>query len=685
MATGDGKIIYTGPSPRGWHRLQLAAECLQKYAWRYEGPEKPKEAPSPALAKGSLVHLALAQRYATMRAEQRAERGEEDDPADWCDPFTAVDLIARMEGTEKFTQNVLDTYEAYCRMYAYEHEKQTMQIIAVEDLVSTKIRGKYLLTGRLDLAYKDLGGRIWVVDHKCLPASTSVLTPEGPVTVGELVEAGKDWTCGAWDEQHQRTIWARALAPVDAGVQDVYSIALADGTSERFGYRHPLLTDAGWRQAKDVQEGDWIAVAAPPDLPDQAIPDGVLRLLGLALSDGGRVEDDASYVITAHDAGIRAYMTEALDELGDSWSEHKHKEVVQGIRLHKGGRARVFIEAKGIHTKLAVDKTFPRELLGLSSRQAGILLGSLWEGDGAAYLGTPAKKSGKRPVRIMFSSRSRSLCEGVRHLLLQLGVLSNVIETKAAGSPYFQTVVVGRDNKQQFLQLAVKGRIDAPVSCAGGRRTRSGRVLESFGELLTVLRESEPKGTDMRIRKPGQGRQRNPKLEEGIRWVKVTSTLFVGRECCYDIEVPGPHTFLTGHCVVTHNTTGRLTSRHKVFYGMSGQMHAYLHMARETYTNVAGLKLNMIQHKNFSNGADPKFERFDLMRSSFLESKFEQSIVDIEERIERMLETGRAYDDGPKAMSELTCFHRYGTCEFLDQCRHGAGAKKGGNWTWSKH
>lgn len=677
MGHGEGKIIYTGPSPRGWHRLQLAAECLQRYAWRYEAPTKEsKGAPSPALAKGSLIHLALAQHYAIMRAEQRAARGEPDDPADWCDPHSSVDLISKLEKTEKYAQVALEAYDAYARLYPYEQEKQTMQIVAVEDLVSTKIRGKYLLTGRLDLAYRDLGGRMWVMDHKCQPADAVVLAHDGPVTVGELVERGKQWTCCAWDEKQNQTAWTEALAPVDAGVQDVYSINLADGTHERYGYRHPLLTEGGWKQAKDVKEGDWVAVAAPPALPDADIPDDVLRVLGLALSDGGRKEGNKSYVITATDAGVRAYLTCTLDALGDSWAEHKLKGVVKGIRLHAKGKARAFIEAMGIHDKLSVDKVFPRELWSLSPRQAGVLLGALWEGDGAAYLGSLSHKN-KRPVRIMFSSRSRSMAEGVRHLLLQLHILSNVTESQVEGAPYFQTAVVGRSNKQRFLRMAMNEDIDCPVSVAGGRTTRSGRVLESFSDLRMALRSTEPRGKDQRVRRHGQGRRKNPKLEQGVRWVKVKSVFFVGQERCYDIEVPGPHTFLTGHCVVTHNTTGRLTPKHKSYYGMSGQMHAYLHMARETYEDVAGLKVNMIQHTN------PKFERFDLMRSPYLEQKFEQTVVDIEESIEQMQASGREYDDWPKAMSELTCIHRYGECDFIDQCRHGAGSLPGGNWTWS--
>lgn len=165
----EGNVIYTGPSPRGWHRLQLAAECLQKYAWTYAIPpgerEKQQESSRPALVRGKLAHLAQAQHYAIMRAEQRAARGEPDSPDAWCPPEVAVPLIAELEGGKEHVNHVMDTYNAYCNVFPYDYEKASMQIIAVEDLVSTHIGG-YLLTGRLDLAYRDLSGRVFVVDHK---------------------------------------------------------------------------------------------------------------------------------------------------------------------------------------------------------------------------------------------------------------------------------------------------------------------------------------------------------------------------------------------------------------------------------------------------------------------------------------------------------------------------------------
>ena len=165
--SNDAKVIYCGPSPRGWHRLQLAAECLQRYAWTYEvklTPEeelaRAEERKRPALMKGSLMHLALAQHYARIQQEQQGLS-----PDEYVPPLDAVELIGAMEGTPKdVIALVKQVYEIYRRTYASDSDR--MQILAVEALHSCTIGGKYQFTGRLDLKYRDLAGRVIVCDHK---------------------------------------------------------------------------------------------------------------------------------------------------------------------------------------------------------------------------------------------------------------------------------------------------------------------------------------------------------------------------------------------------------------------------------------------------------------------------------------------------------------------------------------
>lgn len=126
-----------------------------------------------------------------------------------------------------------------------------------------------------------------------------------------------------------------------------------------------------------------------------------------------------------------------------------------------------------------------------------------------------------------------------------------------------------------------------------------------------------------------------------------------------------------------HKTTGRLTASHKKYYAASGQLIGYQYLSRKNGFDVAGMKLNLIQVSE-----TPKFERITLPRAPNFEQQFEQTVIDIEESVERMQDAKRPVDMWPKAMNELTCYHRYGACKFLDRCRWGPDYKVGGDWAW---
>lgn len=678
----DALIIFTGPSSRGWHRLQVAAECLQKYAWNYEGPGgKIDISKRPPLITGSLIHLVLAQHYSRMKQEQLGLNPEE-----YMDPVEAVRFLADAQGNSAYVDDVLETYEVYRKQFY--SDIRNMQIEAVETLFEGFITSdkkpdkKYLLTGRIDLLYRDMGGQLWCCDHKCVPSNSTVLTPTGPITVGELVAQGLDWTCCAWDSEVNSTVWAKAYAPKDAGIQDVHTIQLSDGTQEKYGYKHPILTEQGWKKACAIEEGDWVAVSPPAECAEKELPDALLTILGIALSDGSRVKKkNESYVITAQEEETRSFICAALDALGDSWALHKNGGKVVGVRLHAGGQARKALDQFSISGSLSIEKVMPSILLSLSQRQAGLLLGALWEGDGSAYLGTAAK-NGNRPLRLVFSSRSDLLAYGVRHLLLQLGIISNVTESRVVGAPYYQTIIVGYASKLRFLQAALAGLIRCPTQVKGGGKTRKGRSREGFLTLLDAHQKNGKEGEKIVYPSAeyiGRGRTKNPRWENGIRWVKVTSNVLTGQERCYDIEVPKFHTFLMGSCVVTHNTTSRLTNKHREYFGVSGQMLAYEYLVRQRYPELAGFKINLIQH---ASAGVPKFERVTVAARPLLEKQFADRVIDIEEAIERVQAEGRALEEWPKAMSEMTCFTRYGACDFVDKCRFGAKGGKSGSWSW---
>lgn len=58
------KLIDPGPSRRGWHRLQSVLKCPRYAAWSaFEREHGNERCPSPALIKGSLMHIGLAHHY----------------------------------------------------------------------------------------------------------------------------------------------------------------------------------------------------------------------------------------------------------------------------------------------------------------------------------------------------------------------------------------------------------------------------------------------------------------------------------------------------------------------------------------------------------------------------------------------------------------------------------------------
>lgn len=156
------KLLETGPSPRGWHRLQLMLECPQKWAYEYRLKDRSAGGgggtKSVPLIKGSMMHLALAHHYMRMQSEQQGT-----DIDEWLPPIEALEAACRKEG--RAWQEHFDSIASCYREYALRWADESMKIVAVEKMAYAKI-GEHLFTGRFDLVYEDRRGMIWICDHK---------------------------------------------------------------------------------------------------------------------------------------------------------------------------------------------------------------------------------------------------------------------------------------------------------------------------------------------------------------------------------------------------------------------------------------------------------------------------------------------------------------------------------------
>jgi len=53
-------------------------------------------------------------------------------------------------------------------------------------------------------------------------------------------------------------------------------------------------------------------------------------------------------------------------------------------------------------------------------------------------------------------------------------------------------------------------------------------------------------------------------------------------------------------------------------------------------------------------------------------SRFPQIIQDAEDKIDRLIDSGRPVDNWPRAANAENCLHRYGKCDFWERCAWGA-------------
>jgi len=150
-------LIDTGPSPRGWHRIELFLTCPMRYYWRkVAGVEDPPRAP---LVRGTLGHAMLAHHYAQQVAVLRGL-----DPATFYSALEASQIIADRYGDlgQRCRADALRGFERYRSTYVAEN----FEVIGIERLLETRFEG-FLYTARADLIVKVAStGKVWIYDHK---------------------------------------------------------------------------------------------------------------------------------------------------------------------------------------------------------------------------------------------------------------------------------------------------------------------------------------------------------------------------------------------------------------------------------------------------------------------------------------------------------------------------------------
>lgn len=402
--------------------------------------------------------------------------------------------------------------------------------VEVEFMVVLPGRKRLRISGKLDkLLRKRADGTIWFGEHKCVAGDSLIFNHDTGAfeRVDQLCNEHRAPMVSAIDKDG-RIVLARAQAPTPAAVRPIVSIVTRGGRCLRVSQNHPIWTPEGWVDAKDIIDGDWVGTPrhTASSLPDAAISDEEIRLIGYMVGDGSM----SRMMFTKNDDSVRDDLIRCAGTIG----EHVKAVAPPGgkakyVSFKPTGPVAAVMQRAGLREALSADKHIPWSL-ALSDRQLGQLVGAFWGTDGCI------DKNGTK-IRIIYGSVSRQLCIDIQYALQRLGIVSNICDTsvlyRGERRPFFQVQVVSRASKRRFLSLASEGML--PV-------LRSAVSIEEAARLIPTSRQ-------------GDDSTAQPVLSEYVWWDRVTSVAVEAAEQTYDIEVPGPHTFVVDG-IITHNTTG---------------------------------------------------------------------------------------------------------------------------------
>jgi DNA polymerase-3 subunit alpha len=400
--------------------------------------------------------------------------------------------------------------------------------------------------------------------------------------VDELRDKAGDFCIQGLDEHYQPAV-GQVTHFMDNGVQPVYRLTLRNGASIKATANHRFLTENGWKELGELQNGDYIGT--PPYLiePQEtvSIQQEKLRVLAYLIADGSLTSFAAVDFVNKEQALLDEYVRclDAFEDVEPVYLTQIH-DVTRVMSKKKGGKGTssllTWMRELGLKYPpssarqlpagcRSQEKFIPAFVFQLSNQDICHFLASLWDCDG--YVSNPLWH---------YKTISRQLAEDVQTLLLRIGVSSVIYASsytsKRGERDAYQVTSYETARLAALLQphmLTAKKEI----SCTGLRHVTVNR--EIFLQELHAATDLSSReimvqyGIDRQhLNKAGRSRERisthivqnvsnalsltGTKRASGVTWEAVASIEFVGEEHVYDLTVEGLHNFVANNMVV-HN------------------------------------------------------------------------------------------------------------------------------------
>ncbi len=379
-----------------------------------------------------------------------------------------------------------------------------------------------------------------------------------------------------------QTTRAEILNFIPNGIKKVYRLKTKAGLEIKATANHPFLQINGWRELKDLKEGDRIAVArAIPFFGKEDLSAWEASLLGLMISEGQCDTEGHSPTFTTEDEVLAELLIKSVKEgLGCEVTKKEPYGYRIVNRKKRGGtmsRNRATLWLKEYKLNVKSEKKFvPQSIFRAKKESVILFLQTLYSGDGSIY----KSKDGKG-FFLEYYSNSKRLIDDIHHLLLRFGIFALIREKiTQVGTTAYTLQITDKDLIHKFYReigfypnSIKQKRLEEIISQIPKRKksnfdTLPNNTLSVMKKAMTEknisfrtlgIKPNYAQSISMEHAKIVAKATGNKLLNSLIQsdspiWDTIKSIEYIGKEEVFDLEVPNYHNFIANDIVV-HNST----------------------------------------------------------------------------------------------------------------------------------
>jgi replicative DNA helicase len=346
----------------------------------------------------------------------------------------------------------------------------------------------------------------------------------------------------------------------------------------------------GWKRLGELTAGDRVAVMrrVPEPLEPRRMADDEVVLLAHMIGDGSCIKRQPIRYASIDEENLRA-VANAAKHFGVTAKRDEYAAArVTTLRLPapyhlthgKRNPIAAWLDGLGLFDKRSYDKFVPAEVFAAPDDQVVLFLRHLWATDGCVKWDQKVKQG-----RIYYASTSQRLTEGVRQLLLRLGISSRAYRIPQGDyRDIWNLHISGVDNQLRFLRIVeVNGEkffdvrevlanlagVESNANVDTVPREVWEQVRQSLSERGMTHREFAAAmqtrycGSTLWKRSPSRGRLHRAAAilddqvlhdltTNDVFWDKVVEITSIGEREVFDVSVDGTNNYVAqGICVRT--------------------------------------------------------------------------------------------------------------------------------------